>query len=150
MIRRLLAVVCLLLVMGAAVYTNGVWRHVPPALATWMGAPSIPGVSAGAHPSATHPAGASFATHRASWTQTAAPRPADGAPGVELNGISWRGDRSVAVVNHHPLNLGDAVEGYVLRQVTQTFIELVGRGERVFLYTNGTHRVLPAQEAAPP
>ena len=194
--RVFLGAIVLVLAMGGVIYSSGVWKQMPPVLATWMGSPSVPDPS-----SVTAPAGVPSVTTGATTRQGEAPSlplaeapviveswwevcwrglrerlaawrspapntaavpqapssstgsapdvPVAGTPVLALNGISWRGERSVAIVNHRPLGVGDAVDGYVLRQISQTFVELTGRGERVLLYVNGTRQVLPAPAVAP-
>lgn len=75
------------------------------------------------------------------------PLPPTAAP-LELHGISWHGTRSVAFVSHQPVHVQDIVNGYVVDAMTPSSIELVGHGERVVLYTDGTREVIHAANAS--
>ena len=75
-----------------------------------------------------------------------------GAAALELNGISWSGtaQHSVAVVNHRSLTIGESIDGYTLQHIAPTAVELVGRGERVRLGSNGTREITPLAQVIVP
>ena len=146
----MLGAAVLLVVLTGMLYASGLLQQEFPSVATWCGRPAAATVltAPSSRPSRVAAGVPAVAPRRSAGL---APQASVG-PALELDGISWAGTsgRSVAVINHRALAIGEAINGYVLRRITATSVELTGHGECVRLRSNATRDVTPLGQPGSP